>query len=160
MRLFKDKFIPFSQLREHANALHDKNLKIITTNGCFDLLHLGHVEYLLEAKALGDVLICGINSDASVKKLKGPDRPIHNQEVRAKIIAALEAVDYVTVFDEDTPQQFLTLVRPAIHVKGADYSGKELPERKVVEAGGGKIVLLKFIDGYSTTGLLEKLKKN
>jgi D-glycero-beta-D-manno-heptose 1-phosphate adenylyltransferase len=159
MRSFEEKFVPFSKLETLSKKLHDQKSKIVTTNGCFDILHLGHVQYLKEAKALGTVLVCGINSDASVKKLKGPNRPLNSEQVRAQIIAALEAVDYVTIFGEDTPEKFLSLVKPNIHVKGGDYSGKDLPERKVVEANGGKIALLKFVEGYSTTQLLKDLKK-
>lgn len=158
MRSPDEKLVLFEQLDELASRLHKDEARVVTTNGCFDILHLGHIEYLAEARRRGDVLVCGVNSDASVRKLKGPSRPLFDEDVRARQLAALECVDYVTIFSEDTPEELIRRVRPAIHVKGGDYAGRELPERKVIESVGGQLVLLPFVPGYSTTSLLARLK--
>jgi rfaE bifunctional protein nucleotidyltransferase chain/domain len=132
---------------------------VVWTNGCFDLLHVGHIRSLRDAKALGDILIVGINSDAGVRALKGNSRPIVHQQDRAEIIAALEMVDYVTIFDEPDPIATLSRLRPDIHCKGADYAdgAKPVPERETVLSYGGQIRFLPFHPGRSTTGLLEQL---
>lgn len=141
-------------------ALRKQKRRLVTTNGCFDLLHWGHIKYLAQAKLLGDVLMCGINSDRSVKALnKGPERPIYPEKLRALQVAGLESIDYVFVFDQDTPEAFLELIRPQIHVKGADYHNKDIPERTVVEKHGGRIELIPFVDGFSTTSLIAHLKR-
>jgi len=135
-----------------------KGLKIISTNGCFDILHLGHVKYLEKARALGDILIVGINSDESVRKLKGNERPIRNLIERMKILAALESVNYVFPFYEDTPIAWLQKLKPAIHVKGGDYDLSQIPEYKVVKNYGGKFVIIPFVKNYSTSAFIEKIK--
>ena len=132
--------------------------KIVFTNGCFDILHLGHVDYLRKAAALGDVLVVGLNSDASVGRLKGNGRPINSQEDRAALLAALEFVDYVVVFDEDTPCELVRRVLPDVLVKGADYRPEEVAGKDLVEAGGGELVLIPLMDGKSTTAIIEKIK--
>jgi D-beta-D-heptose 7-phosphate kinase/D-beta-D-heptose 1-phosphate adenosyltransferase len=149
------------KLREEIFAIA-KNLKsqgarIIFTNGCFDLLHLGHVRYLREAKKLGDILIIGLNSDNSVTALKGPSRPYVSEMERAEILASLECVDYVTIFQEIKPDNLIKTIRPDIHVKGGDYKVSELPERKLVEALGGKVVVIPPIKGRSTSGIVERI---
>lgn len=132
---------------------------VVTTNGCFDILHVGHVRFLKEAKSLGDLLIVGVNSDASVKRLgKGDDRPINCEQDRAEIVAALACVDYVTVFDEDTPVEFLRLVRPQFHAKGADYKPSDLAETPVVEALGGTVKIIDLVPNKSTTKLVSKIR--
>ena len=134
--------------------------RVITTNGVFDLLHRGHVEYLAAARQLGDLLLVGINSDASVKKLnKGPGRPLNPEEARAVVLAALRSVDGVCVFSEDTPLAWLSAVRPDIHVKGGDYRPEDLPETELLKSWGGKTMVLPFVAGYSTTSLIERSKK-
>jgi glycerol-3-phosphate cytidylyltransferase len=138
----------------------ERKSKVVFTNGCFDLIHLGHVRYLKEAKNLGDILVVGLNSDYSVKKLKGKGRPILPQEARAEIISSLSFVDYVVIFDEETPERLISLIKPDVHVKGGDYKGKEIPERKIVESYGGKVILVNMVKGYSTTSLIEKVKKD
>jgi glycerol-3-phosphate cytidylyltransferase len=158
LRSLEEKIIPKDRLSQICEQLHKSGKKIITTNGCFDLLHLGHISYLDEARRLGDILIVGLNSDSSVKKLKGPTRPICDELTRSKQVAALEAVDYVTVFNEDTPEALLTLIKPSIHVKGGDYIPQNLPETKIVERYGGKVICLSLFEGYSTTNLIEKIK--
>lgn len=140
-----------------SQELKTKGKTIVTTNGCFDILHVGHVRILQEAKSLGDVLIVGLNSDESVQKLKGPSRPINNQADRAELLAALACVDYVTIFGEDTPVEFLHLVKPHVHVKGADYTPDQLAETDVVESHGGKVKILKLVPGRSTTALVAKI---
>jgi len=156
---FESKFISFDELPTLATRLRKEGKKIITTNGCFDLLHLGHLYYLEQAKKLGDVLICGVNSDVSVKELKkGPDRPIQGEKTRALQLAAVESVSFVTIFSESTPINFIKSVQPSIHVKGGDYLGKELPEKEVVEAFGGSLKLIQVVKGHSTTALIERIK--
>jgi rfaE bifunctional protein nucleotidyltransferase chain/domain len=135
---------------------------VVWTNGCFDLLHLGHVRNLQAARSQGDVLVVGINSDASVRGLKGPDRPIIPAEERAEIIAALECVDYVIVFDEGTPEAALARLRPDVHCKGADYApphGKPIPEAAVVAAYGGRIAFLPLLPSLSTTDLVRRIRQ-
>jgi len=158
MRSLEEKIIPREKLAEFCKGLGGEGKRIVTTNGCFDLLHLGHITYLIEAKKLGDILLVGINSDNSVRKLKGPCRPIQSEQARARQIAALESVDFVTIFPEDTPEAFLELAKPQIHTKGGDYSPEALPEKKIVEFYGGKIVCLSLIEGFSTTRLIEQMK--
>ena len=158
-RAAESKLVAFGDLPALSKKLHASNQRIVTTNGCFDLLHWGHIKYLEEARALGDILVCGLNSDASVKKLKGASRPLVAERVRALQVAGLESVDYVTVFEEQTPHRFIESIRPAIHVKGGDYKARDLPERECVEALGGKIVCLSLVEGFSTTQLIDQIVK-
>jgi len=158
IRTAESKQVRMEDLPALAHRLHLEDRKIVTTNGCFDLLHWGHLKYLQDARALGDLLICGVNADSSVKGLKGEGRPLVAEGLRALQLAALESVDYVVIFSEPTPNRFLELIGPAIHVKGGDYLEKALPEREVVEKGGGKVVCLPFVPGLSTSGLIEKIK--
>lgn len=132
--------------------------KIVFTNGCFDLLHVGHVRYLQEAKKLGDILFVGVNSNQSVSKLKGPSRPIQDENDRAEILAALACVDYVAIFDEDTPYELIKLVHPNILVKGGDWKIESIVGYDLVTGWGGQVYSLNFIDGKSTTSLIEKAK--
>ncbi len=146
------------QLREGARAA---GRIVVWTNGAFDLLHPGHVQSLQQARALGDLLVVGLNSDRSVKASKGPMRPILNQDERAAMLAALECVDAVIVFDEDTPVESLVKLRPDIHCKGAEYApphGRPLPERSVVEGYGGRIEYLPLVPGVSTTDILRRIR--
>ncbi|HMO23277.1 MAG TPA: D-glycero-beta-D-manno-heptose 1-phosphate adenylyltransferase [Candidatus Melainabacteria bacterium] len=149
-----------AELEEFSKKMREVGKKIVTTNGCFDILHVGHVRILKESRKLGDLLLVGINSDASVRRLKGPDRPINSAENRAEILLSLQCVDYVTIFDEATPVEFLSLVKPDIHVKGADYKPEDLEETPVVEAGGGKVHILALVPGHSTTSLVQKIKSD
>lgn len=151
------KTVSRSDLNDLGETLRSKGFSIVTTNGCFDILHVGHVRTLQQARALGDVLIVGINSDASVQKLKGPSRPINNESDRAELLAALECVDFVTIFGEDTPVEFLKLIKPSIHVKGADYKPENLAETPVVESFGGRVHILDLIPGHSTTNVVSKI---
>lgn len=132
---------------------------IVLTNGCFDLLHPGHIDYLTKAKALGDVLIIGLNSDQSVQSIKGPTRPINNQKFRASMLLGLKPVDAVVLFDEDTPVNLINTIKPSIHVKGGDYIAKELPEYQTVVSNGGKVQILPFLEGYSSTAIIDAIKQ-
>ena len=142
-------------------ALEEKKQghKVVSTNGCFDILHVGHARILKEARQLGDCLFVGLNSDASVKRLKGESRPINNQQDRAELLSHLKSVDYVYIFDEDTPVEFLKMVQPNVHVKGADYSKERLEETPVVESFGGEVVLLPLVPAKSPTSLVDKIKQ-
>ena len=131
---------------------------MVFTNGCFDLLHPGHVAYLEAARALGDALVVGLNSDASIKRLKGPSRPVVPEGDRAIVLSALEPVDAVVVFDEDTPARLMRELRPAVYVKGGDYRIEDLPEAKVAEEIGAEVKILPFEPGYSTTALIERIR--
>ena len=142
-------------IQTYLNSIENK--KIVFTNGCFDLLHPGHSHYLTEAKALGDVLIVGLNSDKSVKQIKGNDRPINNEDFRSKMLISLKPVDAVVIFNENTPIQIISIIKPAIHVKGGDYKITDLPEYETVVSNGGRVELLSFLDGYSSTNIINKL---
>ncbi|MEC8677387.1 MAG: D-glycero-beta-D-manno-heptose 1-phosphate adenylyltransferase [Candidatus Margulisiibacteriota bacterium] len=135
-----------------------ENQKVVFTNGCFDLLHPGHIDYLTKAKALGDVLIVGLNSDASVKQIKGDIRPINNQSFRSQMLLGLKPVDYVVIFEDDTPINTINKIKPHVHVKGGDYIASNLPEYKVVKSYGGQIEILPFLDGFSSTNIINKIK--
>ena len=132
--------------------------KIVFTNGCFDLLHPGHIDYLTKAKALGDVLVVGLNSDASVRQIKGDLRPINNQLFRSQMLLALKPVDYVVIFEDDTPINIIHQIKPHVHVKGGDYIATNLPEYKVIKSYGGQIEILSFLDGFSSTNIINKIK--
>lgn len=130
---------------------------IVTTNGCFDILHVGHVRYLQATKAFADVMIVCLNSDVSVKKIKGPDRPINNENDRAEILCALECVDYVVLFDESSPVDLLCEIKPDVYTKGADYTIETLPEAKPVMQNGGRVEFISFVEGKSTTNVIKKI---
>jgi len=145
----------FEQIERIAKRLKEQGRKIIFTNGCFDILHRGHATYLQKAKELGDILILGLNSDESIRRLKGESRPINNLEDRAFLIGALESIDFVVPFSEDTPYELIKLIKPNVLVKGADYEGKEVVGSDVAD----EVVLIEFVEGKSTTGLIEKIGK-
>jgi len=145
------------QLFDIVTSLKRQGKKIVTTNGCFDLVHTGHIAYLTEAASFGDILIVGINSDKSVQQIKGPSRPVQKEYDRAFIIGSLKMVDYTFIFSEPDPKNFLSKIKPDIHVKGGDYTPEKLPEREIVEANGGKIAIVSFVNGYSTTSLVNKI---
>ncbi len=132
--------------------------KIVFTNGCFDILHAGHVRYLTTAKNFGDVLIVGLNTDESVKRLKGTSRPINNQDDRAEILLGLKAVDHVIFFGEATAENLIAEVKPNVYVKGGDYTLETLPEAKIVQSYGGRVELVNLVAGHSTTNLIEKIQ--
>ncbi len=132
--------------------------KIVFTNGCFDILHKGHVAYLNEAKKLGDILIVGVNSDASVQRLKGPTRPVNKQNDRAYVLSQLKSVDFVEIFDEDTPLNLIKKIMPNILVKGGDWKPEQIVGSKEVQQGGGVVYSLQFIEGYSTTSIISRIQ--
>lgn len=152
------KFLELSSILEEIEKFDRQKRTIVTTNGCFDILHVGHLNYLLEAKKSGDVLIVGINTDRSVNKLKGPQRPINNQNDRAMLVSALECVDYTFLFDEDTPVEFLQKIKPDIHVKGGDYTESNLPEADTVLNLGAKLKFIPLTEGKSSTKVIEKIQ--
>ena len=131
---------------------------LVFTNGCFDILHVGHARYLAEARALGDALLVAVNSDRSVRALKGAGRPLMNEAERAEMLAALAAVDFVTVFDEESPRRLIAELLPDVLVKGGDYAPEEIHGREEVEASGGRVLALPFVEGASTTGIIERVK--
>lgn len=133
--------------------------RVVFTNGCFDLVHRGHIDYLSRARELGDCLVVGLNSDASVRRLKGPERPINNEQDRALLLAAFSFVDHVILFEEDTPYNLIQRVQPDILVKGGDYVVENIVGYDIVTARGGQVLTLPFIDGFSTTNIVEKLRK-
>ena len=135
-----------------------KDDKIVFTNGCFDILHKGHIEYLAKAASLGTKLVIGLNTDASVKRLKGDSRPVNDENARALLLASLVFVDKVILFDTDTPRDLIDFVQPDVLVKGGDYKPEEIVGHDIVKAKGGEIVTLDFVEGYSTTSLIEKMK--
>ena len=135
-----------------------KEDKIVFTNGCFDILHKGHIEYLAKAANLGDVLIIGLNSDESVKRLKGENRPVLDEESRAMALAAIGFVDNVVIFDEDTPYELIKKIQPDVLVKGADYNEDDIVGADIVKAKGGEIKTIEFVDGYSTSKIIDKIK--
>jgi len=137
--------------------LKSERKKVVFTNGCFDVLHAGHVDYLNKAKAAGDVLILGLNSDASVKRIKGEKRPIVSEEERAFILSNLKAVDYVTLFDEDTPHEIISALLPDILVKGADWAIDKIVGRDIVEANGGEVKTISFVTNQSTTNIIQTI---
>jgi rfaE bifunctional protein nucleotidyltransferase chain/domain len=156
----RNKLLPWPDLLGVRETARAAGRVVVWTNGTFDLLHPGHASSLQQARALGDILVVGVNSDRSVKAYKGPMRPILNEGERTAMLAALECVDYVVVFDEDTPAESLAELRPDIHCKGAEYApphGRPVPERSVVEGYGGRIEYLPLVPGVSTTELLKRI---
>ena len=142
--------------KENALKLHQQ--KVVFTNGCFDVLHFGHVHYLLEARKLGDILVVGLNSDDSVRRLKGPARPINGEKERAFVLAALNCVDYIVIFEEDTPENLIKVVQPDVLVKGGDYTIDNIVGADFVMQNGGTVTTLSFVEGYSSTHVIEQLK--
>ncbi|EKV56636.1 D-glycero-beta-D-manno-heptose 1-phosphate adenylyltransferase [Brachyspira hampsonii] len=151
--MINKKLIERNNLDTVLNKYREENKKIVFTNGCFDILHRGHVEYLQKARELGDLLILGLNSDDSVKRLKGNDRPINNEIDRAIVLSALECINYISIFDEDTPLELIKIVRPDILVKGGDYKIENVVGREYSK----ETVLIDFVDGYSTTNIIKKI---
>lgn len=155
----KAKILSLNQLAEEALRLRQNGKRLVATNGCFDILHVGHVRYLAAARKLGDALVVGVNGDDSVRALKGERRPLNNERDRTEVLTALEAVDYVSIFPQVRATEFLEAAQPAIYAKGGDYSLESLnaEERGALEKCGAKIEIIPFETGYSTTGLLEKM---
>src|SRR5262249_34556078 len=151
------KLLDKNHLALERERLRQLGKRIVFTNGCFDLLHPGHVRYLAEARALGDALVVALNSDRSVRALKGAGRPILNERERAEVMAALAAVDYVTVFDEETPRELIAALVPDVLVKGGDWPIEQIVGREEVEAAGGKVLSLAYLEGASTTDIIDRI---
>jgi D-beta-D-heptose 7-phosphate kinase/D-beta-D-heptose 1-phosphate adenosyltransferase len=155
--LVKDKIKDLKPLVELVSKHKNEGKKIVLTNGCYDILHVGHIHCFQESKRLGDILIVAVNSDRSVGTLKGPSRPIVPEEERAELIAAMESVDYVTIFDQEDPLEVIAAVKPDILVKGGDWSIETIVGREIVESNGGKVTTLPLVPGISTSGIIGKI---
>lgn len=145
-------------LRALIDTIHHAGKTVVTTNGCFDILHVGHVRYLEKTKTFGDFLIVLLNSDKSVKSIKGPSRPVNCELDRAEILSALRCVDYVVLFDEDSPKNLLDKMKPDVYTKGADYTMETLPEADIMKKNGTRVEFIEFVDGKSTTNIINKMK--
>lgn len=158
---FREKIVPWHDLLQWRSRLRNSGKKLVVTNGCFDLLHLGHVTYLESGRNLGDALLVGLNGDGSVRELKGEGRPVNSESDRAAVLAALESVDGVCIFSERTATRFLSAAQPDIYLKGGDYTLDSInqEERQIVEKAGGKVVIVPFVPGKSTTELLKKIAR-
>ena len=155
------KIINLTELAELVSVLKKKGKKIVWTNGCFDILHAGHIQLLEQAKSFGDILIVGLNTDDSIKRLKGPERPITPENERVQVISALSPVDYIVLFEEDTPCNVISILMPDIHVKGGDYDSSDyekMPEAKIIKEYGGEVKIIPLVEGHSTTNIIKKIK--
>jgi D-glycero-beta-D-manno-heptose 1-phosphate adenylyltransferase len=159
MEKTEGKIRALAEANEQVKIWQAKGEKVVFTNGCFDLLHLGHVDYLEKARNLGDRLIIGLNTDASVSRFKGPERPLQDQTSRSRVLAAFQFVDLVVLFNEDTPLNLITELLPNILVKGSDYLAENIVGADVVKKAGGKVETIDFVAGYSTTRIVEKIKR-
>ena len=154
---FSDKIKNSETLARIVSDLKAKGEKVVFTNGCFDIIHVGHVDYLSKARQMGDILVIGLNSDTSVRRLKGKGRPINKEEDRAKVLSALYFVDYVTIFNEDTPDRLIRKIKPDILVKGGDWQMKDIVGASFIKSYGGKVATVPFVKGFSTTSLIKKM---
>jgi len=154
------KIVSTEEIRQLIREEQNKGKRIGFTNGCFDILHYGHIDYLTKAAALCDVLIIGVNSDGSVKKLKGNHRPINDQQSRTYILAALSCISYVVVFEQDTPYELIQQIQPNLLIKGGDYSTEEIVGHDIVKSLGGEVITIDFVDGYSTSIIEQKIKRS
>jgi rfaE bifunctional protein nucleotidyltransferase chain/domain len=158
MEKYRLKIRELPDAKKKVERLRSKNKKIVFTNGCFDILHIGHARYLYAAREMGDFLIVAMNSDRSVKAIKGPDRPIMNQSERSEMLASLECVDMVVIFDEDNPMEVIRYLMPDILIKGGDWKEEDIIGADVVRAAGGQIRSIPYINGYSTSGIIKKIQ--
>ena len=156
----RDKIVSLETLKGKINRHRQEKKTIAFTNGCFDILHFGHVNYLEAAKKKNRVLIVGLNSDASTRRIKGPQRPINSQKERARVLAALGCVDYVVIFNEDTPSRVIAAVKPDVLIKGADWKGKDVAGSDVVAKSGGKVEFIKYLTSYSTSNTIAAIQKS
>ena len=152
--------MPRDEMRAYAAALRAAGQRVVFTNGCFDILHAGHVRYLAAARACGDYLILGLNSDASVRRLKGETRPVNDEHDRAEVVGALKSVDTVVIFGEDTAEELIAEVRPDVYVKGGDYTRETLPEARIVEGYGGEVAFIPLVAGKSTTNIIRRMQES
>jgi len=156
----KSKILSGSELERNLAYWNFRDQKIVFTNGCFDLLHLGHIDYLSKAADLGNILLIGLNTDASVSRIKGPHRPLQDEQSRAMVLASLKFVDAVVLFDEDTPYELIQKIQPDVLVKGSDYNPEDIVGYDIVIARGGKVVTIDFLHGYSTSGIEKRILAN
>lgn len=156
----RKKILSYDTLAERIALWRKQNQRIVFTNGCFDLLHLGHVDYLAKARDLGDRLLIGVNTDSSVRRLKGPSRPLQDENSRLRILCSMQMVDAAILFDEDTPYRLISLVQPDVLVKGADYKPESIVGYDIVKARGGEVKTIEFLQGYSTTAIEKRIIKN
>lgn len=154
-----DKILSQAKLGQIIKKLKIKNKKVVFTNGCFDILHYGHITYLKKAKSQGDILIIGVNSDSSVRKIKGRGRPINNQKARLAVLSGLKFIDYLVLFNESTPLNLIKQVKPNVLIKGADWQTKDIVGSELVRKSGGKVVRIPYVKGFSTTAIIEKIKR-
>jgi D-glycero-beta-D-manno-heptose 1-phosphate adenylyltransferase len=159
MERSSDKIKLLSEAQKKIDEWKSKGEKVVFTNGCFDIIHLGHVDYLEKARNLGDRLVLGLNTDDSVSRFKGPERPLQDQNSRARVLAAFQFIDLVVFFNEDTPLRLISELKPDILVKGSDYLAENIVGADVVKKGGGVVKTIDFVPGYSTTKIVEKIKK-
>ncbi len=158
MQTARSKIKERSELEPIVARLQSQGRRVVFTNGCFDLLHTGHVRYLEKARSLGDVLVVAVNSDASVQRLKGAGRPVHAQKDRCEVLGGLASVDYVTVFDQETPQEVIRQLAPDVLVKGGDWNLDQIVGRSFVEESGGRVTCIEFEKGYSTTAIIDRIR--
>lgn len=158
--IINSKILDDTQLNQQLAIWRFLTKSIVFTNGCFDIVHLGHIDYLSKAKDLGDILLIGLNTDDSVKKLKGANRPIKDQQERAILLASFQFVDGVILFNEDTPYDLIKKIKPDILVKGSDYKKEEIVGADIIQNNGGDIITIDFLEGYSTTAILDKIRKD
>ncbi|MCX6182866.1 MAG: D-glycero-beta-D-manno-heptose 1-phosphate adenylyltransferase [Bacteroidetes bacterium] len=159
LQKIENKIVSLSEAKDRIQSWQKEGLKVVFTNGCFDLLHKGHIHYLCEAAALGDKLVLGLNSDASVRRLKGASRPINNEESRAAMLACFFFIDLIVFFEEETPETLINTISPDVLVKGGDYNIKDIVGADHVLKNGGKVLSLSFIDGFSSTDIINKIKQ-
>ena len=157
MKQTKDKILTQGQLKKQVESWQANGLKVVFSNGCFDIVHLGHIDYLEKSKSQGDKLVIGLNADASVKALKGPKRPINGEYARARMLASLEFVDGITIFEEETPESLINFLLPDVLVKGSDYEINNIVGANVVLANGGEVKTIDLVEGYSTSALIQKI---
>jgi rfaE bifunctional protein nucleotidyltransferase chain/domain len=157
LEIIRKKILDNTQIIKQLSIWRFLQQKIVFTNGCFDILHRGHIEYLANAASYGDIFIVGLNTDSSVRRIKGPSRPIQDQNTRALILASIHFVDVIIFFDEDTPYRLIETIQPDVLVKGADYNPEDIVGYDLVKAKGGEIVTIEFVEGYSTSSLLQKI---
>ena len=155
----QDRILSPLELAALIKEQKESGKRVVFTNGIFDFVHKGHVTYLEKARALGDMMVIAINSDTSTKRVKGPERPINAERDRAFILASLRCIDYVTIFEEDTPEQIIDLLKPSIHVKGGDYDPETMPETPTVRKNGGEVVIIPLVDGYSNSSQYKRIKE-
>ena len=160
LETIQNKIFDWEQLKSQLAGWQSSGKKIVFTNGCFDLLHLGHIDYLSKAKDQGNILIIGVNTDDSVSRIKGKSRPITDEKSRSTILASLGFIDAVVLFDEDTPYELIKLVQPDVLVKGSDYKAEDIVGYDIVKAKGGEIVTIDFLEGYSTTSIENKIRQS